>query len=71
MSTTTDTPGGGRFSLNVSSANRLKLQEYALVGVVVVLLIVGAILKPDSFLTSDNMLNVLRQTARSSSWRRA
>ena len=63
MSTTTDPPGGGRFSLSVSSANRLKLQEYALVGVVVLLLIVGAILEPDSFLTSDNMLNVLRQSS--------
>ena len=63
MSTATDAPGGGRFSLNVSSANRLKLQEYALVGVVVLLLIVGAILEPDSFLTSDNMLNVLRQSS--------
>jgi len=63
MSSATDAPGGGRFSLNVSSANRLKLQEYALVGVVVLLLIVGAILEPDSFLTSDNMLNVLRQSS--------
>ena len=63
MSTATDTPGGGRFSLNVSSANRLKLQEYALVGVVAVLLVAGAILEPDSFLTSDNMLNVLRQSS--------
>jgi ribose transport system permease protein len=49
--------------VNLSSANRLKLQEYALVGVVVVLLVVGAILEPDSFLTSDNMLNVLRQSS--------
>ena len=63
MSSAADAPGGGRFSLNVSSANRVKLQEYALVGVVVVLLIVGAILEPDSFLTSDNMLNVLRQSS--------
>jgi ribose transport system permease protein len=47
----------------LSEANRVRLQEYALVGVVVVLLIVGAILEPDSFLTSDNMLNVLRQAS--------
>jgi ribose transport system permease protein len=39
------------------------LQEYTLVGVVALLLIVGAILEPDSFLTSDNMLNVLRQAS--------
>jgi ribose transport system permease protein len=47
----------------LSAANRLKLQEYALVGVVIALLIVGAIVEPDSFLTSDNMLNVLRQSS--------
>lgn len=39
------------------------LSEYTLVGVVALLLIVGAILEPDSFLTSDNMLNVLRQAS--------
>jgi ribose transport system permease protein len=42
---------------------RLQLQEYALVGVVALILIVGAILEPDTFLTSDNMLNVLRQAS--------
>jgi ribose transport system permease protein len=42
---------------------RIQLQEYALVGVVAAILIVGAILEPDSFLTSDNMLNVLRQAS--------
>ena len=62
MSTAAEAPGGGRSSLSLSSANRLKLQEYALVGVVIVLLVVGAILEPD-FLTSDNMLNVLRQSS--------
>ena len=49
--------------MKISAANRVRIQEYALVGVVVVLLVVGAILKPDSFLTSDNMLNVLRQSS--------
>jgi ribose transport system permease protein len=42
---------------------RAQLQEYALVGVVVLLLIAGAILEPAAFLTSDNMLNVLRQAS--------
>jgi ribose transport system permease protein len=42
---------------------RSQLQEYALVGVVVLLLVAGAILEPDAFLTSDNMLNVLRQAS--------
>ena len=32
-------------------------------GVVVLLLVVGAILEPDAFLTKDNMLNVLRQAS--------
>src|SRR5688500_527831 len=42
---------------------RGQLQEYTLVGVVALLLIVGAILEPGTFLTSDNMLNVLRQAS--------
>jgi ribose transport system permease protein len=45
------------------SASRIELQEYTLVLVVVLLLAVGAILEPGSFLTSDNMLNVLRQAS--------
>jgi ribose transport system permease protein len=44
-------------------SGRIQVQEYALVGVVVAILIVGAILEPDAFLTSDNMLNVLRQAS--------
>jgi ribose transport system permease protein len=42
---------------------RSQIQEYALVGVVVLLLVAGAILEPGAFLTSDNMLNVLRQAS--------
>jgi ribose transport system permease protein len=44
-------------------SGRIQLQEYALVAVVGVILIAGAVLEPDSFLTSDNMLNVLRQAS--------
>ena len=44
-------------------AGRIQYQEYALVGVVALILIAGAILEPDAFLTSDNMLNVLRQAS--------
>ena len=62
MSGATEAPQRGRLP-QLSEANRLRLQEYTLVGVVVALLIVGAILEPDSFLTSDNMLNVLRQSS--------
>ena len=45
------------------SFKQLKLQEYALVGVVLLLIVAGAILEPDAFLSSDNLLNVLRQGA--------
>ena len=40
-----------------------KLQEYALVGVIIVLLIVGAILKPDTFPTADNFRAILTQSS--------
>jgi ribose transport system permease protein len=43
------------------SARNIDYQEYALVGVVVLLLIAGAILKGDAFLSKDNLFNVLRQ----------
>jgi ribose transport system permease protein len=60
MTTVPETPRRGLpFSLPTS---RLQLQEYTLVGVVALLLIVGGILE-ESFLTSDNMLNVLRQAS--------
>lgn len=52
-----------RRSLPFNLPNRSGLQEYTLVAVVLLLLVVGAILEPDAFLTSDNMLNVLRQAS--------
>ena len=63
MSTTDAAPGEGRSLPLPKPKGRIQLQEYALVGVVALILIVGAILEPDSFLTSDNMLNVLRQAS--------
>ncbi len=48
---------GGRRLLGVG------LQEYTLVVVVVVLFVVGAILKPDSFPTADNVRNMLTQAS--------
>ena len=39
------------------------LQEYALVIVVVLLFVAGAILKPDSFPTWDNVRNMLTQAS--------
>jgi ribose transport system permease protein len=38
-------------------------QEYALLGVVILLFVVGAILKPDSFPTVDNVRNMLTQAS--------
>jgi ribose transport system permease protein len=51
-----------RRGLSALAGSRIQLQEYTLVGVVVLLLVVGALLE-DAFLTSDNMLNVLRQAS--------
>ena len=48
--------------LTLPTIRRTQIQEYALVGVVALLLIVGSILEP-AFMTSDNMLNVLRQAS--------
>src|SRR3712207_8750314 len=45
------------------SWRQIQLQEYALVGVVALLVVAGAILEPDTFLSSDNFLNVLRQSS--------
>jgi ribose transport system permease protein len=45
------------------AGSRIQLQEYALVGVVLLLVLAGAVLESDDFLTSDNLLNVLRQAS--------
>ena len=44
-----------------ASGVKIDYQEYALVGVVVLLLIVGWILEGESFMSKDNLFNVLRQ----------
>ncbi len=44
-------------------ARRMKLQEYALVGIVIALIVAGAITKPDAFLTSDNFFTILTQAS--------
>jgi ribose transport system permease protein len=41
----------------------MELQEFALLGVVVLLFVTGAILKPDSFPTWDNIRNILTQAS--------
>jgi ribose transport system permease protein len=48
----------GRLSLPAA-----KLQEYALVGVIIALIVVGAILKPDTFPTTDNFRAILTQSS--------
>jgi ribose transport system permease protein len=57
MPTTSD--GTGRRSFMTAS----KLQEYALVGVIIALVVVGAILKPDTFPTVDNFRAILTQSS--------
>ena len=41
----------------------MRLQEYTLVGVIIVLLVVGTILKPDTFPTTDNFRAMLTQAS--------
>jgi ribose transport system permease protein len=41
----------------------VKLQEFSLVGVIIALIIVGTILKPDTFLTTDNFRAMLTQSS--------
>lgn len=43
------------------SGSTFDIQEYALVGVIALLIVAGAILKGDAFLSKDNIFNVLRQ----------
>src|SRR3954453_20481697 len=44
-----------------AGARNIDYQEYALVGVVILLLIWGTVLEGESFMSKDNMFNVLRQ----------
>ncbi len=44
-----------------SSGAKFHYQDYALFGVVVLLLIIGTVLKQSEFLSKDNLFNVLRQ----------
>ena len=60
--TTVPETGGRQLPFGLSGS-RIELQEYVLVGVVILLFIAGTILEPDAFPTSDNILNVLRQSS--------
>jgi ribose transport system permease protein len=55
------TPSAG--ARGVAHLRGLELQEYALAGVVVLLFVAGAILKPDTFPTIDNIRNMLTQAS--------
>jgi ribose transport system permease protein len=60
---TPDAVARRRFLPDALPGGRIQLQEYALVGVVLLLILGGAVFESDDFLTSDNLLNVLRQAS--------
>lgn len=51
--------GSKRFALPSGT----KLQEYTMVGVIIALIVIGAILKPDTFPTADNFRAILTQSS--------
>jgi ribose transport system permease protein len=59
--TTTPAAPAATGTLPSPQARKFDFQEFALVGVIAILLIVGGILEGSSFLSKDNMFNVLRQ----------
>jgi ribose transport system permease protein len=65
MSTVTQSPppAPAPASDRFSRLKGLELQEFALLGVVIALFVAGAILKPDTFATWDNIRNMLTQAS--------
>jgi ribose transport system permease protein len=63
MTTPAQTAGPGGASALLGRVKALEVQEYALAVVVVLLFVVGAILKPDTFPTWDNVRNMLTQAS--------
>jgi ribose transport system permease protein len=61
--TETQTVASGGRSGRLSPLTGAKVQEYALVGVIIALVIVGSILKPDTFPTVDNFRAILTQSS--------
>lgn len=65
--TTADRTGAGAAATGEALTERrlagIRLQEYALVIVVILLFVAGAILKPDTFPTIDNVRNMLTQAS--------
>jgi len=56
-------PAGGVGTRRFALPSGTKLQEYTLVGVIVALIVVGAILKPDTFPTTANFRAILTQSS--------
>jgi ribose transport system permease protein len=63
MTAPAETAGPSGASALLGRVKALEVQEYALAVVVVVLFVVGAILKPDTFPTWDNVRNMLTQAS--------
>src|SRR3954452_1635776 len=63
MTAPAQTAGPSRGSAPLGRVKALEVQEYALGVVVVLLFVVGAILKPDTFPTWDNIRNMLTQAS--------
>ena len=60
---TSSPPGQARRVGTLSVPTGVKLQEYTLGGVIVVLIIIGAVLKPSTFPTADNLRAVITQAS--------
>src|SRR3954469_17670486 len=63
MTAPAQTAGPSRSSAALGRVKALEVQEYALGVVVILLFVVGAILKPDTFPTWDNVRNMLTQAS--------
>ena len=63
LMSTSSPPGQARRVGTLSVPTGVKLQEYTLGGVIVVLIVIGAVLKPSTFPTADNLRAVITQAS--------
>jgi len=61
MTTTPAAPAANAHAQPAGSGRRFNFQDYALVAVIAILVVVGGILEGSSFVSKDNFFNVLRQ----------
>lgn len=61
MTTTPAAPAANAHAQPAGSGRKFHFQDYALVAVIAILIIVGGILEGSSFVSKDNFFNVLRQ----------